>query len=325
MGRFLLRRFTFFIITLFITSIIIFGLTWLLPADPCQIKLQRDATEERLETCREDIGLTGTPVEQYSNWAWNFVQGDWGESFFTDEPVYDDVMQRLANSARLGFVVLVITVPIAVFFGVLAGLNENGVLDVSISVTTLALVSLPEFVTGIFLVETIAQNWAKDWTWLPWELRSTASAFEPEMSLYESLPFITLPALAATMVLLGYIARLTRAGVIEELKRDYVRTAELKGLPYWQVVIKHVLRNALLPTVTVIAISIGWLISGLVVIEWVFNYPGLGRFLVDAVQQNDLPRIQAISMISVSIILFANFLADLLYGILNPRIRLGDQ
>lgn len=334
MIMFILRRLVFFVVTIFFTSILIFSLTWLLPGDPCQIKLQRAVNAERLQECRRDLGLTEPIYEQYTDWAWGFFtgsfdrntgDGDWGVSFFDNTDVEHDVMQRLKNSARLGGLVLVITIPIAVFMGVVAGLNENGILDSSISIFTLAVVSLPEFVTGIFLVEQVAQGWARDWQWMPYELKSTATQFDAEMSLWESLPFITLPAIAAMLVLLGYIARLTRAGVIEELKRDYVRTAELKGMPYWKVIIKHVLRNALLPTITVIAISIGWLLSGLVVIEWVFNYPGLGRFLVFSVQKQDLPRIQAIAMVSVIIILVANFLADLLYGILNPRIRLGDR
>ena len=135
---------------------------------------------------------------------------------------------------------------------------------------------------------------------------------------------LVLPALTATFVLLAYIARLTRAGVLEELKKPYVRTAELKGMPSSTVVIKHVLRNALLPTITVIAISIGWLISGLVVIENVFNYPGLGRLMVFAIDRRDLPLLQAVTLVTVMVFAFANLLADLLYAYLNPQIRFGE-
>jgi peptide/nickel transport system permease protein len=135
---------------------------------------------------------------------------------------------------------------------------------------------------------------------------------------------LILPALTATLVLLAYIARLTRAGVIEELKQPYVRTAALKGLPYRTVVVKHVLRNALMPTITVIAISFGWLISGLVVVENVFNYPGVGRLLVFAIERRDLPVLQAITMITVVGFASANLAADLAYAYLNPRIRLGE-
>jgi peptide/nickel transport system permease protein len=135
---------------------------------------------------------------------------------------------------------------------------------------------------------------------------------------------LILPALTAMLVLLAYIARLTRAGVIEQLKQPYVRTADLKGLPRRTVTVKHVLRNALLPTITVIAISIGWLISGLVVIENVFNYPGLGRLMIFAIDRRDLPLLQAVTMVTVLGFALANLGADLLYAVLNPRIRLGD-
>jgi len=138
----------------------------------------------------------------------------------------------------------------------------------------------------------------------------------------ESLPMLILPALTATFVLLAYITRLTRAGVVEELKADYTRTAILKGINRRTVVVKHVLRNALLPTITVIAISFGWLISGLIVIENVFNYPGLGRLMVFAIDRRDLPLLQAVTLVTVLGFAFANLIADLLYAYLNPRIRL---
>lgn len=155
--------------------------------------------------------------------------------------------------------------------------------------------------------------------WLP-----ASSIIPPGSGFLENLDSLILPALTATLVLLAYVARLTRAGVIEELKNPYVRTAELKGLPYKTVVTRHILRNALLPTITVLAISVGWLISGLVVIENVFNYPGLGRLMVFAINRNDLPVIQAVTMITVAGFAFANLIADLLYAWLNPRIRLGE-
>jgi peptide/nickel transport system permease protein len=325
MTRFLIRRAVSFLITLFFTSMLIFGLTWLLPADVCAIKLQRDATSERIAECRKELGIDRPLFIQYGDWATGFVQGDWGKSFFNENvDVYEEVALRLRNSVRLATLVLILTTPLAILLGVIAALNENNPIDGSISIITLAIVSLPEFVTGIFLINKVGKDWAKEWTWLPYELRISGVDFDPEMSFTEALPFLTLPAIAATFVLLGYIVRLTRAGVIEELKRDYVRTAELKGMPYWKVILKHVLRNALLPTITVLAISMGWLLSGLVVIETVFKYPGLGAYLVSAIKRRDLPLVQAITMVSVTIILFSNFVADLLYGLLNPRIRLGE-
>jgi peptide/nickel transport system permease protein len=164
----------------------------------------------------------------------------------------------------------------------------------------------------------LIQIFAHELGWFP-----ANSSVRLDATLGEALPMLILPALTATLVLLAYIARLTRAGVIEELKKPYVRTAVLKGLPRRTVVVKHVLRNALLPTITVIAISFGWLISGLIVIENVFNYPGLGRLMVFAIDRRDLPLMQALTMVTVLGFALANLVADLLYAYLNPRIRLG--
>ncbi len=188
-----------------------------------------------------------------------------------------------------------------------------------ISIFSLSVVGLPEFVTGLVLIQIFS-----------FELRKRGlpslpanSSIRPDASFAEALPMLILPAITATLVLLAYIARLTRAGVIEELKKPYVRTADLKGLSRRTVIFKHVLRNALLPTITIIAISFGWLISGLVVIENVYNYPGLGRLLVFAIDRRDLPLMQAVVMVTVVGFAIANLAADLLYGMLNPRIRLG--
>src|SRR3990172_638398 len=209
---------------------------------------------------------------------------------------------------------MVMGVGLAAGLGALAALNEGRWVDNAISVFSLAVVGLPEFVTGIILIEILAFRFG-----LP--ANSSVRAGTP---FFEALPSLILPALTATFVLLAYVARLTRAGVLEELKQAYVRTAILKGLPRRVVIWKHVLRNALLPTITVVAISFGWLISGLVVIENVFNYPGLGRLMVFAITRRDLPLLQAISLVAVLGFSFSNFSADLLYAALNPRIRVGQ-
>jgi peptide/nickel transport system permease protein len=233
-------------------------------------------------------------------------------------------MQRLRNSLRLAAVALVIAVPLAVALGVWAGLNEDKAVDNVISVGSLSVVGLPEFVTGLVLIQLFAFA-INDWLDANFGIRPflANSSIKPDASFADALPALILPALTAMLVLLAYIARLTRAGVIEELKRPYVRTATLKGLPRRTVGGKHVLRNALLPTITVIAISAGWLISGLIVIENVFNYPGLGRMMVFAIDRRDLPLMQALVMVTVLAFALANLAADLMYAWLNPRIRLG--
>jgi peptide/nickel transport system permease protein len=227
-------------------------------------------------------------------------------------------MDRLGNSLMLALVALLISVPLAVALGIVAGLNENKSIDSTINVGSLSVVGLPEFVTGLVLIQVFSFG-LRD-LGLPYFPAN--SSIPPDANFFEALPMLILPAITAMLVLLAYIARLTRAGVIEELKQPYVRTADLKGLPRRTVIVKHVLRNALLPTITVIAISIGWLISGLVVIENVFNYPGLGRLMIFAIDRRDLPLLQAVTMVTVLGFALANLGADLLYAWLNPRIRL---
>lgn len=314
MLRYIARRIGFLILTLLLTSIIVFVVTRLLPGDVARIILGREAGEAALEAKREELGLNDPAPVQYVRWLGNFVRGNWGESFSTKAPIFDVVMQRLRNSLMLAFVTLVVAVPVAVALGVIAGLNENKAADNMISIASLSVVGLPEFVTGVILIQIFA---------FQLKLFPANSSIAVDATFAEALPMLVLPALTATLVLLAYIARLTRAGVVEELKRPYVRTAVLKGLPRTRVVVKHVLRNALLPTITIIAISFGWLISGLIVIENVFNYPGLGRLLVFAIDRRDLPLLQAITMVTVLGFALANLVADLLYAYLNPRIRLG--
>jgi peptide/nickel transport system permease protein len=324
MARYVSRRLGFLLLTLLITSIIVFAITQFLPGDVCRTILGREAGESALANCREELGLNDPVPVQYINWLINFVRGNWGESFSTQSEIRPLVMQRLRNSLRLAAVSLVFAVPLAVALGVWAGLNEDKAIDNVISVGALSVVGLPEFVTGLVLIQLFAFA-INDWLNQNFGIRPflANSSIEPDASFGDALPALILPALTATLVLLAYIARLTRAGVIEELKQPYVRTATLKGLPRRTVVVKHVLRNALLPTITVIAISVGWLISGLIVIENVFNYPGLGRMMVFAIDRRDLPLMQALVMVTVLAFALANLAADLMYAWLNPRIRLS--
>jgi len=310
--KYVIRRLAFLTITLLFTSLIIFMITQYLPGDPCRIILGREVGEAALESCRIELGLNDPIPLQYLNWLKNFVTGDWGTSFSTKTVIFPLVMDRLRNSLWLAFISLAIAVPISIALGVVAGLNENKLSDSLINVTGLSVVGLPAFVTGVVLIQIFSFNL---------NLLPANSSIPPGSTFFEALPMLILPALTITLILLAYITRMTRAGVIEELKKSYVRTADLKGLPRRVVIVKHVLRNALLPTVTVIALSFGWLISGLVIVENVFNYPGLGRLMVFAIDRRDLPLMQAIAMITVFAFALANLTADLLYAYLNPRIR----
>ncbi len=316
---YVMRRIGFLGLTLVITSLLVFLISQVIPGDVCRVILGREAGEAALEDCRIELGFVdekGQSVPagiRYVAWLSDFIQGNWGMSFATGEEIQPWVMGRLRNSLMLSILALIISVPLAIFLGVMAGFNEGRLVDTLISVGSLSVVGIPEFITGIILINLVAFRL----NFIP-----ANSSIPVDLSFREALPSLILPAITAALVLMAYITRLTRAGVIEELKHNYVRTADLKGLSRATVLYKHVLRNALLPTITVVAISIGWLISGLVVIENVFNYPGLGRLMVFAIDRRDLPTLQACVMISVIGFALANLLADLLYAALNPQIRI---
>lgn len=314
MMTYVLRRLTFLGLTVIVTSLVIFIVTQMLPGDVARVVLGREAGEEALAAFRETHGLNDPLPVQYSRWLANFAKGEWGTSLSARSDIYPLVMERLKNSLLLASITMLIAVPLAIFLGILAGLHEDELTDSTISIASLAVVGLPEFVTGLVLIQIFSR-------WLGWFPAN--SSIEPGATFAEKWPMLILPAMTATMVLLAYIIRLTRAGIIEELGQPYVRTATLKGLPRRTIITKHVLRNALLPTITVIAVSFGWLISGLIVIENVFNYPGLGRLLTFAIDRRDLPLVQAIAMITVVGFGLANLAADLIYAWLNPRIRLN--
>ncbi len=313
MAKFLLRRTGFLVITLLFTSMVIFLITQALPGDVARVVLGREAGEQALAQFRAERGLDRSVALQYFHWLRGFVAGDWGVSYSTGQEIRPMVMARLANSLQLAGLTLLIAVPVAVGLGVIAALYAETWIDNVISLASLSVVGLPEFVTGLVLIQLFSFGLG----WLP-----ANSSIAPDTGFFEALPSLVLPALTATLVLLAYIARLTRAGVIEELRRPYVRTATLKGVRWRTVVISHVLRNALLPTITVVAISFGWLISGLIVVENVFNYPGLGRLLTFAIDRRDLPLLQAVSFLAVMGFALANLLADVLYAALDPRISL---
>ncbi len=314
MTKFIIRRTFLLIVTLIVTSALIFALTQLLPGDIARLVLGREASQSAIDQFNARFGLDQPVAMQYVSWLGRFVIGDWGTSYTGgNAAVRPFVLDRLSNSLILAGATLLISLPLGIGLGVIAALRENTWADGLVSVLSLGVVGLPEFVTGIVLINVFALqlNWF-----------DAIAIINDDTTLVGWFKLLTLPALTASFVLVGYIARMTRAGMIDELKKNYVRTAQLKGLSQRQVVFKHVLRNALLPTITVIAISIGWLIGGIVVIENVFRYPGIGSLLVDSVNQKNIPVLQAVTMIIVFAFAFSNLIADILYAVLNPRIRL---
>ena len=312
MGRFIIRRLGFMVVTVLVASIIIFWATTILPGDVASQVLGRYATEEAKNNMRVELGLDKPATAQYATWLGNFVKGDWGLSPSTAAEVLPLVLHRLSNSFMLALVAFLMYVPLGILLGLIAALRKNRWADQTISVGSLAFIGLPEFVSGLILITIFAIELG----WLP-----AQSAIAADATFTEALPYLILPALTVTLTNLAYVVRMTRSSTVDVLQMDYVRTANLKGLPPRKVLFTHVMRNSLLPTITVVAMGIGWLIGGLIVTEQVFGYPGIGRLLLFAIQRRDLVLIQTTALVLVVIYVLANLVADILYAVLNPRIR----
>ena len=312
MPGFILRRLTFVVLTVLLSSILVFGATHVLPGDVATMVLGREASEQAKESLRKELGLDRPLVVQYGSWLSDMARGDWGTSLSTGEDVRGVTLERLRNSAMLALVAFLMYVPLGILLGVIAAWRRNSYVDQVISAGSLAFIGLPEFVTAVLLIALFSRALH----WLP-----SSSAIAPGTGFFTALPSLILPGLTVSLTSLAYVVRMTRAGTAEVLETDYVRTARLKGLSAGNVLFRHVLRNSLLPTVTVIAAGVGWLMGGLIVTESVFGYPGLGRLVLFAVQRRDLPLIQATTMIIVTIFALANLAADIIYALLNPRIR----
>ncbi len=312
MLRFTLRRLGFVGLTFLISSILIFSLTQILPGDVATMVLGRFATQQALHNLREKLGLNQPVYLQYFHWLFNFVIGKWGNSLSTNVSVFKLVIQRLRNSGMLALVGCAMYIPLGILLGVVAAFHRNKFIDQLISIVSLGFIGLPEFVTGVVLIAFFA---------LKFHLFPASSSIEPDARFFEILPKLILPGITISLTNLAYVIRMTRSSTVDVLKMDYTRTAYLKGLKPGYVLRKHVLRNALLPTVTIVAIGIAYLIGGLIITESLFGYPGVGRLLLYAINHRDLPLIQAISMIIVLIFTFTNFIADVIYAYLDPRIR----
>jgi len=312
MLRFILRRIGFMVLTVVLASIIIFWATAILPGDVASQILGRYATQQAKDNLRKELGLDKPVTVQYGHWLGNFVKGDWGTSPSTATEVRPLVIHRLRNSFMLAIVAFVMYVPLGVLLGLLAALRKNRWLDQIISVGSLAFIGLPEFVSGLILITIFSIELG----WFP-----SQSAIATDSTFVQALPYLILPALTVTLTNLAYVVRMTRSSTVDVLQMDYVRTANLKGLRPRRVLFTHVLRNSLLPTITVVAMGIGWLIGGLIVTEQVYGYPGIGRLLLFAIQRRDIALIQTAALLIVIIYVIANLAADILYAVLNPRIR----
>ena len=312
MLRMLLRRCFLGAVTVAIVSAIIFLGVELLPGDACTAFLERDAKGQMLENCRKDFGLDRPALTRYFEWAGNALQGDLGMSASGRKSIAELVGHRMKNSLLLAAVSLSVGVPMAIFLGVITGLWRDRPIDLFFSTAAILAMTIPEFVSATVLI-LIFSVWLG---WLPGIIVTSASAPASEF-----FPEILLPVFVLAMVMMAHILRMVRSSVIEVMAGDYIQMATLKGVPYWRIVFSHALPNALLPAINVVALTIAWLLGGVVVIEVVFNYPGLGRMMIDALSDRDLPVVQAIALIGASVYVGVNLTADILTMVANPRLR----
>ena len=314
MLKYMIRRLGLLVLTLIGISAMIFIIIQILPGDAVDQILEAWVETEggAHDILRAQLGLDRPWYEQYFGWLWDIMHGDLGRSLAMEAPIAPILLERLGFSLRLAVPALILSVTLSLILGVIAAIRPNSFVDNAITVITLTGVSVPAFISGSLFIVIFA-------AWLNW-LPSTSSLSEGE-GLFHWAYVLAMPIAVLTIESLAHLTRITRSSMIEVLKTPYVRTARLKGLPKRLVVYKHALRNAMLPTVTVIAFNIGWMLGGVVLVEQVFSYPGLGSLVLFAIEQRDTPLLQASMMFVASGYCIANLLADLAYVLLDPRIR----
>lgn len=315
MGRYVAKRVLYALVTLWVLSVAVFLMLNLLPGNPGRRILGNLADESAVQALNEELGFNDPLLTRYLRWLSGIARGDLGTSYAFDVSVNELLADAIVPSAKLALVAFVIVVPVSILAGVFAGLRKGRAADRAITVAGLSGVAIPEFVSAYLLVFVFAITLG----WLPGSATAADGA-----SVLTQVKHLLLPALTLVIVLFGYIARMSRSGTIVANESDYARTAELKGLPRRTVVRRHVLRNGLLPTVAVVFTQLGYLIAGLAVVETVFTYPGLGRLVVDAIQQRDFPLLQSTVLVVGAVYLFFTLVGDLVIAALNPRVRLAD-
>jgi peptide/nickel transport system permease protein len=309
MVRFILKRLGLALITLWLLTVIVFLLGQVLPNDPGRSVLGNLAAPSAVRAFDHQLGLDKPVLTQYWNWLSNFP----GTSTQYQAPIGPILTSALGRSLKLAVFAFIIVVPLGILGGIAAALKQGKPADRTISVLGQSMLTIPEFVSGIVLIVVFAVELG----WLP-----VSATAPPGSGFFTSLKYLILPVIPLVLILFGYIARMARVGTIEALDSDYARTAILKGLPRGVVVRRHVLRNSLLPTITVVATQTGYLIGGLVVIETLFRYNGIGLLTYNAANQHDIPMLEACVLTIGVVYMVVTLVADISFSLLNPRIRL---
>lgn len=308
----ILRRVVLMIVILVAVSFLTFLIVHVLPGDVANAILGDLATPDQVELVRERMGLNEPVLIRYWHWVTAFASGDFGVSLAYNTPIAPLVLERLSNSVLLALISLVVAVPVSVAIGVLAAIYQGSVIDRIITGVVVLFFALPEYVVALMLI-LIFSIWLG---WLP-----GSSLIAPGTSVLGNLPAIVLPVTVVTVGMLAYLSQVTRASMVGALRANYVRTADLKGLPGHVVVIKHALRNAMLPALVEIGLNFGYTLGGLVIVETVFSYAGIGQLLMMAVQSRDIPTIQAVVIVIAAAYGIGNLIADVISIALNPKLR----
>ncbi len=297
---------------LFAASILIFAGTTMLPGDVAQQILGQSATPQALANLRAELGLNDPPLTRYFAWLGGVVQGDLGTALTNGRDIAESIGGRLGNTLFLAFWAAVVSVPLAIFLGLLAVRYKDKWPDKLISAVTLTTISIPEFMIGYVLVY---------WLAIKAGMFSSVAIINDGMSLLEKLNAIAIPVMVLTLVVLAHMMRMTRAAILNVMQSAYIETAELKGLRMLKIIRKHAFPNAVAPIVNVVMINMAYLVVGVVVVEVVFAYPGMGQYLVDHVSKRDVPVVQACGLIFAAVYIGLNLVADIVSIVTNPRLR----
>jgi peptide/nickel transport system permease protein len=313
LARLIARRLALGVLTLFLISLVVFAAVLALPGDAATAILGREATPERVAALRDQLNLNDSVVTQYLDWIGGVLTGSFGESAATQQPVSELLSDRVANTGFLVFVAAVIAIPLSIGIGVWTAMRRDRSVDHVVSTSTLVLAALPEFVIGIGLILLFATSL---FTWFP-----AVSLLAPDQRAWTEPSVVVLPAATLVLAVTPYISRIMRGSMIEVLESEYVTMARLKGLSERTVIWRHAVPNAIVPAIQVTALQLAWMAGGVVVVEFVFSYPGIGALFIDAVDNRDMPVVQTITMLAAAIYVVLNLLADLATIAVTPRLR----
>jgi len=310
--RLVARRLALGLITLWAVSLLIFAATEILPGDVATAILGQSRTPEAVAAIRASLGLNRPAYIRYGDWLAHFVRGDIGKSLANQRDIAPEIRDRLGNTLFLAGVAACVSVPLSILLVLLAAIRQDSVFDRVVNAVTLATISVPEFFIGYVLIIVFAVKL----DWFP-----SLAMISADMGFWDRLDAVALPAATLVLVVLAHMMRQTRASVLSILASPFIEMAVLKGIPKWRIVLQHALPNALAPIINVVALNLAYLIVGVVVVEVVFVYPGMGQLIVDSVSKRDVPVVQTCGLIFALTYVGLNMIADLLGILSNPRLR----